>query len=78
MAVVFLASCAAGSRNSFGGEVTGIGSSSWVEPNPYGMVLVSRGSIKAGPQEADSIWGVKPDARGVSVGIRCLAAHAHL
>ncbi len=67
MAVVFLASCAAGSRNSFGGEVTGIGSSSWVEPNPYGMVLVSRGSIKAGPQEADSIWGVKPDARGVSV-----------
>ena len=67
MAVVFLASCAAGSRNSFGGEVTGIGSLSWVEPNPYGMVLVSRGSIKAGPQEADSIWGVKPDARGVSV-----------
>lgn len=66
-AVVMLASCAAGSHNSTGGEVTGVGSSSWSEPAPYGMVLVSRGSIKAGPQEADSIWNLQPDARGVSV-----------
>ena len=66
-AVVMLASCAAGSHNSTGGEVTGVGSSSWSEPAPYGMVLVSRGSIEAGPQEADSIWNLQPDARGVSV-----------
>ncbi len=59
--------CAAGSRNAAGGELTGVGASTWTEPTPYGMVLVSRGSIKAGPQEADSVWGTRPDAHGVSV-----------
>ncbi|MDE7236826.1 MAG: formylglycine-generating enzyme family protein, partial [Paramuribaculum sp.] len=59
-------SCAAGSHSN-GGEVTGIGATSWTEPTPYGMVLVDRGSIKAGPQEADSLWGLEPDARGISV-----------
>ena len=63
---VTAASCAGG-RGSSGGEVTGVGASSWTEPTPYGMVLVDRGSIKAGPQEADSLWGLLPDARGVSV-----------
>ncbi|MBO4945123.1 MAG: SUMF1/EgtB/PvdO family nonheme iron enzyme, partial [Muribaculaceae bacterium] len=62
-----MASCAVGSRNSTGGEVTGVGTSAWNEPAPYGMVLVSRGSIKAGPQDSDSIWGHDADARGVSV-----------
>ena len=41
-AVAMLASCAAGRRSSAGGEVTGVGGSSWAEPTPYGMVLVSR------------------------------------
>lgn len=63
---VAVASCAGG-RSSAGGEVTGIGATSWAEPTPYGMVLVDRGSIKAGPQEADSLWGLLPDSRGVSV-----------
>ena len=44
-AVAMLASCAAGRRSSAGGEVTGVGGSSWAEPTPYGMVLVSRGSM---------------------------------
>ncbi len=50
-----------------GGEVTGVGASSWAEPTPYGMVLVDRGSMKIGPQEADSTWGLKADSRGMSV-----------
>lgn len=61
-----VASCAAGSHSN-GGEVTGIGAASWTEPTPYGMVLVDRGSIKAGPQKADSLWGLEADARGISV-----------
>ena len=36
-------SCATGSRSSAGGEVTGVGGTSWAEPTPYGMVLVNRG-----------------------------------
>ena len=60
-------SCATGSRNSMGGEVTGVGGTSWAEPTPYGMVLVSRGSVKMGPAEDDSLWNLRADSRGVSV-----------
>ncbi|MDE6049835.1 MAG: SUMF1/EgtB/PvdO family nonheme iron enzyme [Paramuribaculum sp.] len=67
IAAVALTGCAAGSSSSMGGELTGVGAPSWSEPAPYGMVLVDRGSIKAGPQEADSVWGTRADARGVSV-----------
>ena len=56
-----------GSRSSVGGEVTGINGTSWNEPTPYGMVLVDRGSIKAGPLENDTAWGIKADPRGMSV-----------
>ena len=65
--VFSLASCSGGSRNYVGGEVTGVGATSWSEPTPYGMVLVSRGSIIAGPQKADSAWNLRADARGMSV-----------
>jgi len=60
-------SCASGARGSSGGEVTGVGGTAWAEPTPYGMVLVSRGSMIAGPQEADSAWNLRADARGMSV-----------
>ena len=60
-------SCASGSRGSAGGEVTGVSGTSWAEPTPYGMVLVSRGSVKMGPSKADSLWNLRADARGVSV-----------
>ncbi len=66
-AVLALSSCATGSRSSSGGEVTGVGGSSWAEPTPYGMVLVDRGSMKVGPAKADSAWGLQADARGISV-----------
>ncbi|MDE5750170.1 MAG: SUMF1/EgtB/PvdO family nonheme iron enzyme, partial [Duncaniella sp.] len=59
--------CASGSRSSMGGEVTGVGSMSWAEPTPYGMVLVNRGSIKMGPAQDDSLWNLRANPRGVSV-----------
>ncbi len=63
-----LASCAVGgSRSAAGGEVTGVGGTSWTEPTPYGMVLVDRGSIKMGPGKADSLWNLRASARGISV-----------
>ena len=55
------------SRSSMGGEVTGISGTTWTEATPYGMVLIDRGSIKAGPTEADSVWNIQADARGISV-----------
>lgn len=67
MTVAILGACASSNRNAIGGEVTGVSGMSWSEPTPYGMVLVNRGSIKAGPAEDDSIWGTKADERGVSV-----------
>ncbi len=65
--VATLASCASGRRSSAGGEVTGVGGSSFAEPTPYGMVLVSRGSMEMGPQKADSAWNIEPDTKGMSV-----------
>ena len=64
---VVAVSCATGHNRNAGGEVTGVGAASWSEPVPYGMVLVDRGSIKAGPSEPDSAWHLRADARGVSV-----------
>lgn len=60
-------SCASGPHTAAGGEVTGVGGTSWAEPTPYGMVLVDRGSMKVGVAKADSAWGLQPDARGISV-----------
>lgn len=67
--IILLSSCSpSGSRRStVGGELVGVGGSSWAEPTPYGMVLVSRGSYGMGPSEADSLWGIDASAKGVSV-----------
>ncbi len=64
---VLVASCAAGGRSAAGGEVTGVGGTAWAEPTPYGMVLVSRGSMEMGPQKADSAWNLAADPKGMSV-----------
>jgi len=64
---LLVASCAAGNRGGSGGEVTGVGATSWSEPTPYGMVLVSRGSMKTGVSQPDSAWNLRADARGMSV-----------
>ncbi|MDE6176019.1 MAG: SUMF1/EgtB/PvdO family nonheme iron enzyme, partial [Paramuribaculum sp.] len=62
-----MAGCASSGRGSAGGEVTGVGGTAWAKPTPYGMVLVSRGSMEVGPREADSAWNLRADARGMSV-----------
>ena len=64
---VLVASCAAGGRSAAGGEVTGVGGTAWAEPTPYGMVLISRGSMEMGPQKADSAWNLAADPKGMSV-----------
>ncbi len=64
-----MTSCFSGRRSasSAGGEVTGVGASTFTEPTPYGMVLIDRGSMREGPAQRDSLWGVDSTARGVSV-----------
>ena len=59
--------CASGNYRAAGGEVTGVGGTSWVEPTPYGMVLISRGSMQTGPQNTDSAWNLAANPRGMSV-----------
>ena len=64
---LILGSCMASRNSSAGGEVTGVGGSTFAEPTPYGMVLVDRGAYKMGPAQDDSLMGIKADPRGVSV-----------
>jgi formylglycine-generating enzyme required for sulfatase activity len=59
--------CASGGGSATGGEVTGVSGTSWSEPTPYGMVLVSRGSMEMGVQKPDSAWNLAANARGMSV-----------
>ena len=42
LASVLTVSCASSRGSSYGGEVTGVGGTSFSEPTPYGMVLVDR------------------------------------
>ena len=69
LATLTLASCGGirKSINSGGGEVTGVGATYYNEPTPYGMVLIECGSMKEGPAQRDSLWGIDSTARGVSV-----------
>ena len=50
-----------------GGEVTGVGASVFNETTPFGMVLVDVGSMREGPNERDSVWGIDSTAHGISV-----------
>ena len=50
-----------------GGEVTGVGATVFNETTPFGMVLVDVGSMREGPNENDSVWGIDSTAHGVSV-----------
>lgn len=66
--IILLISCGAPLRESAtGGELTGISAMAWNEPEPYGMVLVKRGSFKMGPAETDSLWGKMTPTKEVSV-----------
>lgn len=50
-----------------GGEVTGARTMAINEPNPYGMTLIKRGAFEMGPADKDSLWGIMPDTKGISV-----------
>lgn len=67
LAVLGLDTSCSKSLGGGGGEVTGVRGKSWNEPQPYGMVLIKRGSIEVGAQQQDSLWGDLPEAKGVSV-----------
>lgn len=65
---MLFASCMGVRKNSsMGGEVTGVSGSAINEPAPYGMILVERGSIKIGDEEADSLWGISTPVKDISV-----------
>ena len=53
--------------NANGGEVTGVGRTAINEPAPFGMVLIERGSIKVGEENADSLWGTSAPVKDISV-----------
>lgn len=65
--LAIVSSCGTGTKRNLGGEVTGEASKSWAEPKPYGMVLISKGSIKMGPSKSDSLWNIVADPKGMSV-----------
>lgn len=66
--LVLCASClgSAGASGA-GGELTGVGATAWSEPAPYGMVLIDKGSLKVGPEQNDSLWGIVTPSREISV-----------
>jgi formylglycine-generating enzyme required for sulfatase activity len=66
-AVVSCMGMNATSSSAVGGEVTGVGGTSFSEPIPYGMVEVARGSLKMGMEKADSLWGSQMPVREISV-----------
>ena len=70
-ALCVLASCMGGTSRSgagaAGGEVTGVSGANQMEPAPYGMVLVKRGSLKMGADQTDSLWGKNIPTREISV-----------
>ena len=66
-ALTLLISCGKPLGQGAGGELTGVGGSSWAESSPYGMVLVSRGAYDMGPADSDSLWGIEANPKGVSV-----------
>ncbi len=67
--IALLAVSCMGTRRStgMGGEVTGVSGTAINEPAPYGMILVERGSIKIGDEEADSLWGITTPVKDISV-----------
>lgn len=56
-----------GMSSAQGGEVTGVSGTAINEPAPYGMVLIQRGSIKVGDENADSLWGNSTPVKNISV-----------
>jgi formylglycine-generating enzyme required for sulfatase activity len=65
LALLVITSC--GRFSGDGGELTGASAPAWSEPNPYGMVLIKRGSFQMGQAANDSLWGTFQDTKAVSI-----------
>ncbi len=52
---------------STGGELVGSSGHSYVEPSPYGMIRIERGSLKMGIENQDTLWGKNTPLREISV-----------
>ncbi|MDD4921835.1 MAG: SUMF1/EgtB/PvdO family nonheme iron enzyme [Bacteroidales bacterium] len=63
LTIILLSSC----KTYDNGQLTGIKSMPWSEPNPYGMVLVQQGSFEMGQAEEDSVFGLGTPSKNVSV-----------
>lgn len=66
-ATVLMSSCFGGGGMQQGGEVTGVGGRSFIEPTPYGMVKVEKGFLKVGLDENDTLWGADVPRKEISV-----------
>ena len=66
---VVLTGCMGRASNAMsnGGELVGVRGSSQSEATPYGMVAVSKGSLKIGLEENDTLWGADFPRRDISV-----------
>jgi formylglycine-generating enzyme required for sulfatase activity len=66
LAALVITSCGR-SFSGDGGELTGASAPAWSEPNPYGMVLIKRGSFQMGQATNDSLWGTFQDTKAISL-----------
>jgi len=62
--LILLNSCASFDN----GELGGVESKPWSEPNPYGMILVQQKAFELGQAETDSVFGLNTPSKNVSVG----------
>ena len=62
-ALAILSSCS----NSSNGELVGVKTESWTEPNPYGMVFIKQGSFTMGPNDQDAAWAASTQSKVVSI-----------
>ena len=62
-ALAILSSCS----NSSSGELVGVKSESWTEPNPYGMVFIKQGSFTMGLNDQDATWAASTQSKVVSI-----------
>ncbi len=66
--LLLMASCFGGkSTSADGGELTGANGRAFVEPAPYGMVLIKRGHLTMGMEKADTLWGKQTPTKDISV-----------
>ena len=63
LVIILLTSCSMYDN----GELTGVKSIPWSEPNPYGMVLIQQGTFELGQAVKDSLFGINTPSKNVSI-----------